>query len=246
MFLRDNKKSAGSTDESTDLSIQLLTPASFVEFYRKFVAIRFPLDIADVIEIRDVINDALEKYQPPENTIESIEFSDALKMAIDSFGIENQHHSDKLIRILLMLRDFHTKNINTSSSKEDNLRSLQIENRQARSQSVLYGFASLIATIFTSLIWIGMANPSWHIQVITVVLGILCWDYFHSLSALDKEYKKATRQLNNVLRKRVAKVDWKMLIHKLAFILGFKQVSGVNVFNIDEQAGFGDEPYTLH
>ena len=74
------------------------------------------------------------------------------------------------------------------------------------------------------------------IAVVTLAAGYLAWDYFHSLPVLEREQKELNTELNNLLRVRVSNVDWKMLIHKLSLLMGFKKVSGIEVFNIE-----GDE-----
>jgi hypothetical protein len=50
---------------------------------------------------------------------------------------------------------------------------------------------------------------------------------------LDKEHDKLTLEVNDVLRRRVNSLNWKTLIHKLALVLGYKRVAGVEVFDVD-------------
>jgi hypothetical protein len=86
-----------------------------------------------------------------------------------------------------------------------------------------------------SFIVIWLAIPSAHL-IVKLLPALYCWfslRYFHKLPALDKEHDKLTQDVNDVLRRRVNAINWKTLIHKLALVLGYKRVQGVEVFDVD-------------
>ncbi len=232
--------------EQDDLAKQRLTADNFSSFYRMIMGLRFPIDVADVIEMRGTINHTLDTFEVPSQMRHKLHFVEALKGAIGSFGIENKHHVNRLIRILTMFRELHHLHNAKSRHDEADLRQLQANNRAARSQSMFYGLAAITATSVISLIWYGLAEAGWYIKLAAVVTAYITWDYFHSMTTLDREYKILTAQLNDLLRERVQSVNWKVLIHKLALILGYKKVSGVNVFLMGDNTDLGDNPHTYH
>ena len=50
--------------------------------------------------------------------------------------------------------------------------------------------------------------------------------------------------LNLLLRQRVESINWRTLIHKLALLLGYKRIQGVEVFR-QESADFNSGAYLL-
>ena len=87
-----------------DLATQQLTVDTFPAFYRKLVGLQFPLDICDVIDIRDVINQAADNFVQPVPTVGQRRFAQAVGFAIRALGINTPHHADRLTHILVMLR----------------------------------------------------------------------------------------------------------------------------------------------
>ena len=51
--------------EQDDLAKQRLTADSFPGFYRMIMGLRFPIDVADVIEMRGTINHTLDTFEMP-------------------------------------------------------------------------------------------------------------------------------------------------------------------------------------
>jgi len=49
-----------------------------------------------------------------------------------------------------------------------------------------------------------------------------------------------------VLRKRVDTLNWRTLIHKLALLLGYKQIQGVDVFRHEQTDPGNSGSYLLH
>ena len=210
-----------------------LTSSDFPSFYNTVLGLRFPLDVAQVLELRFLINNAADAYRRPAANVEDRQFREALRRAVMSFSIDNERHRERLIRVLTMIRDLHTTHLVDSRVAELNLRAILKDLHRARAQTVRHGLYSLIAAIFAGLAWLGSADPGWTIKLLTLGLAYMSWDSFHSLPEIEREPDYMMPLLNEVLRRRVETVNWKRLIHKLALILGYKQIPGIVVFRLD-------------
>ncbi|MCG6975599.1 MAG: hypothetical protein LJE56_04230 [Acidiferrobacterales bacterium] len=223
-----------------------LTPAHFPKFYRLLSGLRFPIRVADVLELRAVLNEAVDKYEEPDDSPSYREFVEALETAIHSFGVESRRHADRLIKLLTLLRDIHYQHSIDSRDKEVEFRTRLEDTQLARKRSTRYGLVAMLAAIGTAISWAAMPKESWMIKGLTLVSSYLAWDFFHSLPTLDREQKTINKELNDLLRERISNVDWKMLIHKLSLLMGYKKVSGVEVFNMDEDFEPGNSTSHLH
>jgi hypothetical protein len=58
--------------------------------------------------------------------------------------------------------------------------------------------------------------------------------------------ERLTHDLNDVLRKRVDTLNWRTLIHKLALLLGYKQIQGIDVFRHEQTDQGNTGPYLHH
>jgi hypothetical protein len=207
-----------------------LTVEDFPAFYHSLLALRFPVDVAELLELRFLINHAVDDFKPQGETLEDRQFRDALRNAIDSFGVHNKRHRERLTKILTMFRDLHTAHLVGSCVTELKLRSALTAVRDARTRTIRQGLCSLAATIFAVLVWLGSSDPGWSIKLLTLILAYMTWDSFHSLPALDRQPSALISELNEVMRRRLVSVNWKRLIHKLALVLGYKQIPGIIVF----------------
>lgn len=231
------------TDNLADFT---LTVDSFPAFYKRIAAMRFPIAVEEVLELRDLINQSLEVIDQPDDNPQSRDFKESLLTAIHSFGIENDRHCKRLLNILAMLRDLHYHHSINTRNAEERLRQDLVANRQARSRSARYGLLSLLATCVCGIAWVGMAEAGLWLKLLTAGSAFFAWDYHHSLPALDKASTGLTSQLNDVLRNRVDTLNWKTLIHKISLILGFKQIRGVEVFRQIHEHDTFDGSRTYH
>ena len=106
-------------------------------------------------------------------------------------------------------------------------------NRDEYAKAVRYGLFFIFAGVSFIVMWLAMASPSVIVKMLPVAYAWLALRYFHKLPGLEKEYEKSTLDVNDVLRRRVSSLNWKTLIHKLALVLGYKRVPGVEVFHIE-------------
>ena len=208
-----------------------LNTRNFARFYRLVSSLRFPIDVSDVLELRAVLNDAVDHAPEPVLTPDYRDFREALYSAIDSFGLESKRHAERLLSILVMLRELHYRHSIASRDAEAALRIEQEEIRIARRRSLNYGVAGLTLVGGLAAYWFVMQSPGWAVEAATLIASYGSFDYFRSLPLLDRERRRVNSEINDVLRERVSAMDWKMLIHKLSLLMGYKRVSGIAVFH---------------
>jgi hypothetical protein len=227
------KERARQRELAQDFSGASLTPDGFHTFYTKFINLRFPMKIAHVLELRYLINHAVDHYKEPSPTPSYRQFRDSLQSALDSFGIENHRHSERMLKILSMFRDIHYAHSIASRDAERQLREDMERNRDDYTKAVRYGLFFIFAGVSFIVIW--LATPSAHliVKLLPALYCLFSLHYFNKLPALEKEYAQLTQGVNDVLRRRVNSLNWKTLIHKLALVLGYKRVAGVEVFDVD-------------
>jgi hypothetical protein len=223
-----------------------LTTGDFPDFYARVLALRFPISVAEVLELRDLINHSADVYEEPADIPQNREFRESLEGAIQSFGIENRQHGERLLRVLSMLRGMHYQHTIASRDAEQRLRRLQVENRSARQHSLRNGVLALLTLLGTGLTWYALGEADWLLKLLPLGAAVIALGYFHALPLLDREMERLTQELNVVLRKRVDTLNWRTLIHKLALLLGYKQIQGVDVFRHEHPEPGSSGPYRLH
>lgn len=229
------------------LSGFIITTRDFPDFYARVLALRFPISVAEVLELRDLINHSADVHEEPADIPQNREFRESLESAIQSFGIENRQHGERLLRVLSMLRNMHYQHTIASRNAEQRLRQLQIDNRTARRHSLRNGVLALLTTLGTGLAWFSLEGATgWLLKLLPLTAAVVALGYFHALPLLDREMERLTRDLNAVLRKRVDTLNWRTLIHKLALLLGYKQIQGIDVFRHEQTDQGNSGSYLLH
>lgn len=223
-----------------------LGPDTFEPIYHTLIGLKFPVDVAQVLELRYLINHAVDDFPEPAETQDYREFRDALQTAMDSIGIENKRHSDRLMRILTMMRDLHYKYSIESRNRENQLRETLASNRRARGQSIRYGMFFTFTAIISGIVWLGLIDAGWPVKLLTAGFAILAWTYLQAIPGLDRDSKKLERQLNDLLRHRVKSIHWRVLIQKLSLVLGYKRITGVEVFRIDSDSDYPSRSQVRH
>lgn len=232
MKQRTSEPEAGSISATLRIEDLELSVPRFTDFYRALIALRFPLPIDDVLELRAIINHAADKYRQAELTRDGRHFRDALERAIGSFGIHKRHHRERLIRVLCLLRDTHAKHSHVSHGQEASLRDRLDRIAKQRAQALREGMLTFFLTIVAGLLWLGLTDPHWLLQLVVAASAVISWRRFHSLPTLESDAEILRMQINAILRLRIKSIKWKTLIHKLALILGYKQIRGIEVFNM--------------
>jgi hypothetical protein len=232
--------------ETHDLSTFHLTPDTFEPIYNTVVGLRFPMDVAQVLELRYLINQAVDAYPEPTPTPDYREFSDALQTAIDDAGIENKRHSERLLRILSMMRQLHYSYSINARNAETSLREQMAGNRRQRGHSVRYGLVFTVTAILSAIVWLGLHDPGWAIKAATAGFAIGAWLCLHTLPGLERALDGLEKRLNDLQRHRVKSIQWRTLIQKLALVLGYKRNSEVEVFRIDPELEHFPHPRFHH
>jgi len=215
------------------------------DFHSRVAALRFPVSVAEVLELRDLIHHSVDQYEVTPDIPQNREFRESLENAIHSFGIENPLHSERLLRILTMLRGMHYHHTIVSRDAEQNLRQKQAENRIKRRTNMRYGVLAILSAVVMGTYWAVTPAPDLALKLGVLGSSILAFVFIHALPRLDSEMERLTRELNDVLRKRVDTLNWRTLIHKLTLLLGYKQIQGIEVFQ-NEQADAPAHPSYLH
>jgi len=226
-----NNKPSDNTAENQQELQDSLTVRNFPIFYRMLLQMRFPIRVSGVIELRALLNDTIDKARDPGPEVKTEEFLEALESAIDSFGITRPHHRERLLKLLIEIRNLHYAHSVHSRDRELNLRRELEENEAAKTLSKQLGLVFLGLAAAGTTAWALVPTIHWIVQLIIGGSLIMAWDSFHSLPVLDKEHKRLRQELNELLRSRVEKINWKTMIHKLSLILGYKIVEGIEVFN---------------
>ena len=229
-----------------DLSAVHLTPETFEPIYNTVVGLKFPMEVARVLELRYLINQAVDSFPEPAPTADYREFREALQTVIDATGIENKRHSERMLRILCMLRELHyVYSVNTRDA-ENGLRANIAANREKRRRAIRNALGLTLAAILSGIAWLGLSEPPLSIQLLTAAFTIGVLLSVRTLPALDRNLVVLEKRMNQLQRHRVKSIHWRMLVHKLALLLGFKRNSEVEVFVIDTDHYDYPNPSRLH
>ena len=216
-----------------DFSAFHLAPETFEPVYHTIVGLKFPMDVARVLELRYVINHAADAFAEPALTADYREFRDALQTVIDTTGIENKRHSERLLRIMSLMRELHyTYSINARDT-ENKLRAAMADNREQRRRAIRYALGFTVAAILASIFWLGLSDAGWPVKLMTVGGAIGAWLYVRTIPSLDRGLVGLEKRLTQLQRHRVKSIHWHMLVQKLSLLLGFKRNSDVEVFLLD-------------
>lgn len=234
------------TPENASTLRAILTPETFPAFYRRVMALSFPLPVADVLELRSLINHSVDSAPPPEPTPDYRAYRERFAGEMDALEINRPHHRERLLRVLAQLRAIHYQHAVASRDAEVRIRVGQTDNRKAHVRASGYALTFLTLLVVNILLWLGMDQPHWIVKLGAAVCGWLAYDFFHRLPQLDAERDRLVGELNEVLRNRIAAADWKVLTNKIALILGLRQEQGLDVFRMDTSGEITDWPRIYH
>ncbi len=230
----------GAYARSDDLAKQQLTVKTFPVFYRRVMKLHFPLDVAEIIDLRDTVKHASEHYGARTRAPSDRRFADAVHAEIRALAIRAPHHVERLVQILLLLRHLYRAHRARSQGAERDLRRRQASNHEARRISSKYGALAFIATAVALFTWIGLGDVGWPVKTVTVLLAYVALDCYFSLSALGRYHERLGRELEGVRNERIRRFDWKPLLHKLALILGYTRPLDIKavIASLEESGAF--------
>lgn len=236
--------SAGNTDGVVKT---LTSPGNFPDFYRRMVGLRFPLEVADILELRDSLNQAVDHRLEPTASRDYIHFCSLHRPQIAALGINKDHHAQRLFKLLAMLRELHLAHSIESRDAEAKLRAALARNEKASTQSRGYAKVALGVALIAASLWVALIDPGWFVRIVTVAAGYLSADYFYSLTILQRERNILGGQLRTLLDRRVHALNWPTVVRNLALILGYARISGVQAFVVEGdavEAGHGQLAHT--
>lgn len=229
-----------------DLARHQLNVDSFAQNYRQIMGLRFPVEVADVLEIRASLNQAIDELEPRPVTGGIQQFNEAVYEAISQFGLKDERHINRLTKLMRIFRELHYTHNSRSHKHERSLRDQIRNNEEVKSRSIGYGLFTFFLVIIGLLTWMIAGNALWFIKLGIGLLAYMSFDYFMSLKTLKLEHEILNKELNMLLRNRVQTIDWKSLLQKTAMVLGFKNDSGVDVFLLNETGGQDNPGRTFH
>lgn len=218
-----------------------LEPNHFHIFYTLFSGLRFPLNVAEVLDLRSLINHAVDEFNEPPLTPDYRQFRESLEKALDALSVENPRHRDRLLKTLALIRELHVAHSLESRHAEERLRMEMESNDNARRTAKRKGIFYFTATLVSLAGWFMIPGSEWLIKLVSLLCAVQSFMSFRSLPQHDKRGQELRSVLNDVLNDRVNSINWKMIIHKLTLVLGFKQIQGVEVFHMD-----GDSTTQFH
>lgn len=216
-------------------------PARFSSFYRKLIDLRFPLAVAEVLELRSLFNEALEGYEEFTQADPQV-FLEMHRGEFAALGIDKTAHADRLARLIAVMRELHLLHSNNASANEQRLQQALEENLRAQQRSARYGRFCLATAVLVGIAWMVAAPHSVLLKALGVATSYLFCDYFYSLSLLRREQGVLNRELSEVMTGRVARPNWRTLIRHLAVVLGYARIEGLEPFRIDEHREPGPDP----
>lgn len=221
-----------------------LTPETFEWVYNTIVSLKFPVDVARVLELRYLVNHAADAFPEPTVTADYREFRDALQTVIDETGIENKRHSERMLRILSMMRELHyTYSINQRDA-ENKLRARMSHNRTQRERAIRHAASFVVATVLCAILWLVLGEPGWPLKILTAGFIIGAWLHVRTVPMLDRGLHLLEKRMNRSQRHRVKSIHWRLLALKLALVLGFKRNAEVEVFRMETDPDQG-RPWRL-
>ena len=213
-----------------------LTPNHFHIFYTVFIGLRFPLKVEEVLDLRSLINHTVDDFSEPPLAPDYRQFRESLEKALDSFAVENPRHRDRLLKTLALMRELHVAHALESRHAEERIKIDLQDTAHNRRVATRKGLIYLLATIVSIIGWFAFPDESLMIKLVSALCATQSWLSFRALPKLDQRARELRLDLNDVLRDRVNSINWKTMIHKLALVLGFKQIEGVEVFKMESES----------
>ncbi|MHB8414417.1 MAG: hypothetical protein ACYDB1_03385 [Acidiferrobacteraceae bacterium] len=210
------------------------SPEKFSQLYRYLLGLRFPLDIAEILELRSLLNQVIDQCEDCAQQDPRM-LRELHRLEFETLGVAQPVHKDRLSRLMAALRTLHLDHGKASHAREDSLRKALADNRLAQERSLRYGRFCSIPTLVLAIAWILSGPDAWLIKAGSLILGYLFCDYFHSLIVLKKKRRLLDRDLAGVVANRIPGLNWRPLMRQLALVLGYGRVNGVEAFVLQEQ-----------
>lgn len=212
------------------------SPDEFGSFYRKLSALRFPLDVAEILELRYVFNHAIDQAGEPSATPDYRHFRDQRLIELERLGVDQPHHVERLLKLLTVVRELHLRHSLHSRDTELSLRKAAIANHAATEQSRRYGKYTLFGLALVASFWLVLYQPAWWVYVGIAIGSYFSLDYFYSLSILKRERGVLAQRLEALLGRRVAALNWAAVVKNTALVLGYARLRGIEAFVLHDES----------
>ncbi|MHB1950613.1 MAG: hypothetical protein ACYCQK_03985 [Acidiferrobacteraceae bacterium] len=207
---------------------------TFSQLYRHLLELRFPLDVAEILELRSLLNQLIDQEKDVQEDPALV--MELHRIEFDALGIAQPAHKDRLARLMVALRSWHVRHRNASRAQENRLRKALADNHRARKRSIQYGKACLVPALALFALSAVAGWHAWLIKGVALLLGYLFCDHFHSLVALGKQHRQLDGKLAQLVAARVPSLNANSLLRQVALILGYGRVKGVEPFMLEDQA----------
>lgn len=210
------------------------SPDEFGGFYRKLSGLRFPLEVAEILELRYLFNHAIDQAPEPSATPDYRHFRDQRLGEMERLGIDKPHHIERLLKLLTVLRELHLRHSLHSRDTERALRKAVVANQVAAKQSQRYSKYILFGLATMASFWLVLYQPGWWVYGGLGIGAYFSLDYLYSLSILKKERAVLAQNLEALLTRRVAALNWDAVVKNMALVLGYARLRGVEAFVLNE------------
>ena len=211
------------------------SPDAFPFFYRRLIALRFPIEVAEILEMRYLCHQAIDQSEREDRGCEWGEFTASRMADMDHVGIWKPNHRERLARLLFLFKGYHALHTTRSAAVEDELHGSLADNRFGQERSRSYGKAAGVAAMVTGLSSVLLSPPAVFLQSLTVIFAYLSLDSFYALSILRREERRLSARLSEVLRRRVRTVNWKAVVRQTGAILGYTRPLGGEAFRLEQE-----------
>ncbi|MHB8253992.1 MAG: hypothetical protein ACYDEV_09930 [Acidiferrobacter sp.] len=212
------------------------SPDLFPLFYRELVRLRFPIDVAEILELRYLSHYVIDHAENDGQGYEFGEFAAHRGRDMDHVGIHKAGHRERLSQLLLLIRKYHADHTATSCASEARLRAALAENQFAQQQSKRYGKTAGVSALIAAASSILLSPPAVLMQGFTILLAYLSLDYLYSLSSLKREERRLGHELDEILRQRVRAINWKAVVRQTGAILGYTHPLGGEAFRMEPES----------
>lgn len=216
------------------------SPETFPFFYRRLVRLCFPIDVAEILELRYLSHNIIDNST---HTGTDPNFASARTAEMASLGIFKPTHQKRLLQLLVLINQFHTLHIRQSEEAERTLRAALTDNHFASKHSHRYSRTTGTAALITALSAIFLSPPALFMETCTGLFTYLSIDYMYSLSALKRENTLIRTHLNHILRHRVRTLNWKAVVRQIGAILGYTIPHGGEAFRLEHSYEYESSEY---
>lgn len=215
------------------------SPANFPVLYGKLAALDFPLPVAEILELRGVLNDAMDLRTENEAGLGRRRRLVALYHdQMVQMGVQQPKHRERLASLLGVLDELHTLHRRNTRETRRALEAEMDANHDARRCSVRIGLFMGILWTLVAALWWRDGSAGLLLKATWAAATYLSLDSFYSLALLNRQSRALTGMLRGQTLEEGDEVQWPLLVRNLALILGYARGQSAELaFTLDESEG---------